>query len=442
MHNSFIIRGFYKANWVSYRYSIFVLLMISYGCSAVKQIVLEHDTSDILKSSDVFSDHFTGFSLYDLEEGKSVYNYNASLLFTPASNTKLLSMYVALKTFKDSIPSLLFTQNQDELFVRPVGDPTFLHEDFINQPAFELMNATKIVNIVLPEGLNRYGSGWAWDDYIYHYQPQRSWLPIYENTLNIVKNNDSLTIEPAFFESFVDVRKQEKPGEFVRRDARFNKFTVFIENDTSNFKREIPFNITNDLIIELLKDTLKPAIKLATTDFEPRDTLYSQSLDFVLAKMLKPSDNLLAEQLLILSAGMNGYESLDEFRKFVVNVWLSELSDMVWVDGSGLSRYNLNSPINQVRLLKKSVEEFGWDRVTALLPTGGEGTLEGLYLSEKPFIYAKTGTLSNNHCLSGYLISKSGKRLIFSLMNNHFTRPVQDIKNEMELFLMKVRDAY
>ena len=115
---------------------------------------------------------------------------------------------------------------------------------------------------------------------------------------------------------------------------------------------------------------------------------------------------------------------------------------MVWVDGSGLSRYNLISPISQVRLLKKSIDEFGWDRIQALLPSGGEGTLKGLYESETPYVFAKTGTLSNNHNLTGMLITKSGKKLLFSFMNNHFRRPAAEIRLQMYQVLKTIHEAY
>ncbi|MEP5069150.1 MAG: D-alanyl-D-alanine carboxypeptidase, partial [Crocinitomicaceae bacterium] len=175
------------------------------------------------------------------------------------------------------------------------------------------------------------------------------------------------------------------------------------------------------------------------------DTLYAHHLDTILTKMLKPSDNFLAEQLLLMAANTNGFSSIDLFIEHVKNTWLSELTDFVWVDGSGLSRYNLIAPVDQVRLLKKCYDEFGWDRMTRILPTGGEGTLEELYLTgddEIPFIFGKTGTLSNNHSLSGYLVTKSGKRLIFSFMNNHYTKPTQEIKNAMEQFIIEIKNAY
>jgi len=51
---------------------------------------------------------------------------------------------------------------------------------------------------------------------------------------------------------------------------------------------------------------------------------------------------------------------------------------------------------------------------------GQSGTLKNAYNTKTPFVYAKTGTLSGVYNQSGYLITKKGKTLIFSFMNNNF----------------------
>ncbi|MGB3617022.1 MAG: D-alanyl-D-alanine carboxypeptidase [Catalinimonas sp.] len=46
--------------------------------------------------------------------------------------------------------------------------------------------------------------------------------------------------------------------------------------------------------------------------------------------------------------------------------------------------------------------------------------------------WAKTGTLSNNYCLGGYVRTCRGRWLIFSFVHNHYVRPVDDYEREME----------
>ncbi|WP_370086153.1 D-alanyl-D-alanine carboxypeptidase [Ekhidna sp.] len=426
---------------------VFSLIILSISaCSSVKQIAVERDASRLLNQSEIFSSQFTGFSLFDIESNQFIASHNSILRFTPASNTKLLTMYAVLKTFDGQMPSLIYEQTDTSLIVSPMGDPTFLYRPFKEQLAFEYLKEAKKIEINWPTYDPKvFGSGWAWDDYVYDYQPQVSWWPIYGNTVSIRKVNDSLTVTPSFFRDYVEVLEQTRSGELVDRDLKFNSFTAYLESDTSDFERIIPFEYSKELLTQLLSDTLKVPVTLSSSPINNPDTLKGYHVDSLLVKMLKPSDNFLAEQLLLMAAKSNGYPEIKSFIKQVKNVWLAELTEMVWVDGSGLSRYNLIAPVDQVRLLKKCHDEFGWDRITSLLPTGGEGTLEELYLpgeDENPYIFAKTGTLSNNHNLSGYLITKSGKRMIFSFMNNHYTRPSAEVKKAMQQFLLDIRNAY
>ena len=61
---------------------------------------------------------------------------------------------------------------------------------------------------------------------------------------------------------------------------------------------------------------------------------------------------------------------------------------------------------------------------------------------DKPYIYAKSGSLGNNYNLSGYLITNSGKVLAFSYMNNHFMNSSSKIKEKMQVTLKKIRDKF
>lgn len=420
-----------------------VFVVLTTACASVKKVVIRKDVKKIIRESPIFSDQFTGFSLFDIESGEYLANHNGDKRFTPASNTKLLTMYSVLKTFSDSIPALVYKKTDSALIVSPTGDPTFLYAKFYHQPALNLLKQHDRIYLSYPsEELHVFGTGWAWDDYVYDYQPQRSWWPVYGNVVRIIKRDTLLNIVPPFFEDYVEVLPSVIPGEQVGRDLKFNIFRAFLESDTTDFERVIPFDYSKELLLQLLKDTTNSAIDFTDTKLIQPDTLFSQSVDFVLAMMMKPSDNFLAEQLLIQSAWENGFTEIRPFIRYAKAKWLTSLSDFKWVDGSGLSRYNLIAPSDQVKLLKMCYDEFGMDRLKWILPKGGEGTLKKWYISDEPYIYAKTGTLSNNHNLSGYLITQSGKTLIFSLMNNHYTRPTDEVKMEMQKLLYEIREAY
>ena len=159
------------------------------------------------------------------------------------------------------------------------------------------------------------------------------------------------------------------------------------------------------------------------------------------------NDNFIAEQLLLLCSGIIG-DTLNPERaiQFVMNTHLSNLPDMpVWVDGSGLSRYNLLTPRSVVFLWNKIYSLVPKERLFGMLATGGKsGTIRNWYNGDgdKPYIFGKTGTLRHNHCLSGYLVSRSGKTLIFSFMNNNFTVPQNDIRKNMQTILNLIYENY
>ncbi|MFY8004581.1 MAG: D-alanyl-D-alanine carboxypeptidase, partial [Chitinophagaceae bacterium] len=83
-----------------------------------------------------------------------------------------------------------------------------------------------------------------------------------------------------------------------------------------------------------------------------------------------------------------------------------------------------------------------WQRITNILPGANAGTLTNYYKKYSGHIFAKTGTLSNNIALSGYLITKNGKTIIFSvLVNNHQASPAA-IRRLMETMLTGLIDKY
>ena len=88
---------------------------------------------------------------------------------------------------------------------------------------------------------------------------------------------------------------------------------------------------------------------------------------------------------------------------------------------------------------------MGEKRLFELLPAGGvSGTIKNWYASEngEPYVFAKTGTLSNNHALSGYIKTDSGKTLIFTIMVNHYNLPTAKVRESMGVMLSKIKKSY
>jgi D-alanyl-D-alanine carboxypeptidase/D-alanyl-D-alanine-endopeptidase (penicillin-binding protein 4) len=229
----------------------------------------------------------------------------------------------------------------------------------------------------------------------------------------------------------------------------------FRYNPTTLKEEETPFHTSAELTVQLLTDTLKKPVRLAhiaLPDSGQWQTVWGIAADDLYRPMLQESDNFLAEHTLLLCAGTlhagNFTLRSDKVINHLLKNQLADLSDNPrWVDGSGLSRYNLFTPRNYVELLQKiykqvAKDSVGEQRLFSLLPQAGKsGTLRNVKVYP-PSVYAKTGTLSNNHNLSGFLITRSGKRLIFSYQNNHFMIPTAAIREEMGKILWQLYEQY
>jgi D-alanyl-D-alanine carboxypeptidase/D-alanyl-D-alanine-endopeptidase (penicillin-binding protein 4) len=175
-------------------------------------------------------------------------------------------------------------------------------------------------------------------------------------------------------------------------------------------------------------------------------TIYSVPVDSVYKVMMQESDNFLAEQLLLVCSGIVSDTLQPEIMiRYAKKNLLSNLPDTpVWIDGSGLSRYNLFTPRTFVRLWDEIYDLVPKQRLFTLLPVGGvNGTIKKWYAGKNgPYVFAKTGTLSNNHCLSGYLITKRGRTLIFSFMNSNYVASTSEIRFEMQAILEEVYEKF
>ncbi len=160
--------------------------------------------------------------------------------------------------------------------------------------------------------------------------------------------------------------------------------------------------------------------------------VWSGSLDSLLRPMMFNSDNFLAEQLW---RTIKKQTSLDTLFK-------GSATQPSWVDGCGLSRYNLFTPQQFIYVLNKIYSDAGVNRIKTIFPTGNRGTLRNYYLREQGSVYAKTGTLTGVVALSGYLFTKNKKLLLFSvLVNNHNTK-ASIIRRRVERFIREMSNAY
>ena len=444
-------------------YSLLILLLSS--CSVSSQISKEANKT-ILRDS-AASKGFIGISIYDPATGKYLYNYNATKYFTPASNTKLFSLYAGMKYLGDSLVGAMVEERWDGIRIFGTGDPTFLHPDFKYQPVFDYLRSKKTMPLWLERNFDSYdprtgpipvyGDGWSWSDYNDDYMAERNFFPIYGNVVRFnMDDSGRVHAVPKYFERKLMHFKYPEKKVIIKRDLEENSFNAVGTKKPGAeivipFKTGEDFGITTKYIMNtvdsLLSDTLGVTVNYAEATLPKFVTfrkIRSQPADSLFRPMMHRSDNFFAEQtLLMVSNERLGYMNDADIIDTLLNTDLKDIPQRPkWVDGSGLSRYNLFTPQSFIYILNKLRTEFGWDRVRNILPTGGEGTLSSYFHKDSGFIYAKTGTLSNNCALSGFLLTDKGKLLIFSILANHYQGGATPIRKASERFLEAIRHKY
>lgn len=420
------------------KFVVLLLLTILFtGCSSTKRQLTR--TIDPHLKTAFYRDQFTGFLLINAATRDTLYQHNSTKYFTPASNTKIFTLFASLKLLPERIPSLKYSYVKDTLYIEGTGDPSALHPYLKDSTAIHFLKSHENIALYLNNFRDeKFGPGWSWDDYQYYYSPERSGFPLYGNVLTI-ENGDSLRISPDYFKDSIFPYVHA-----VQRDPVKN---LFYFDPSQKDTLEIPYIVDGSLTKNLLEKVLGKKIRISPNmPLAEHKVLYGIAADSIYSRMMEVSDNFLAEQLLFLaSSTLSDTLSSAKARKFILENHLSDLKQAPrWVDGSGLSRYNLFTPESMVHVLYKLYTEIPRERLFRYFPVGGvAGTLEDWYPGDpKPYIYAKTGSLSNNHCLSGYLLTNSGKTLIFSFMNNHFMANSSEIKKQMQTIFEEIRDTY
>jgi len=441
------------------KYSLpFVIFLISgslAGCS-IPQALQRKANKEIIKQTSFQTAH-VGISIYDPSTKKYWLNYQGDKYFVPASNIKIPTCYATMKYLGDSLPSAYVWDSAGACYITPLGDPTFLLAEFDHQPLWDKMRLADgpvVIDYSTQNTFTPYGSGWSWDDYQEAYLAERSAFPIYGNVISFQRKNNqlhsipSLALRPPFMNESM-MQQLGKGDQFqITRSPDQNQFSIIPAAGT--FRGAIlPFKTKDGVTtFQFLQDTLQRvgiAASVQLSNGQPAGKLiYSIPTDSLLKLIMHRSDNFFAEQSLLMVSQRLLNRMSDE--QLIDTLLKNDFADLPqqprWVDGSGLSRYNLFSPQDFVRILEKMKDQFGMDRIKVIFPSGGEGSLTKYYKQDSGFIYAKTGTLSGVVALSGYLYTKKGKLLLFSTLVNNHRSSTAEIRRQIEKFFTHVRAAY
>jgi serine-type D-Ala-D-Ala carboxypeptidase/endopeptidase (penicillin-binding protein 4) len=439
-------------------YLLFFLFLLS---CRVQKPNESKDQANPIGDSVLASAHL-GVCVFDPQANTYLYNYQGNKYFVPASNTKLFSLYAGMRYLGDSLVGIRYIERDSDLLILPTGDPTLLHPDFQSQPVVDFLKQKKRNIYVATNNWKEQplGAGWSWDDYNDDYMAERSALPVYGDVIRWVEEKQKQIKNNVDFASPISVYSipeidwkvkfstdSSKKAFYVQRALDENIFEI--SEGTENYKsQDVPF-VTHGVqsALELLKDTLGCQLSSISLPLARRldfKLIRSGPVDSMFRPMMYHSDNFFAEQTLLMVSNEKLWVMNDE--QIIDTLLATDLKKLPqkpnWVDGSGLSRYNLFTPQDFVWLLNQMKNEFGLARMCRLLPTGGSGTLGNYYKQDSGYIFAKTGSLSGVICLSGYLITQKNKLLIFSVLVNNCNASGAAVRRAIEKFILGVRKQY
>ena len=401
-----------------------------------------HHSIDSLASNPIFRNSFMGILVVNPATGDTLFSRNASKLFMPASNEKIITGTVALaqlgpdyryKTAFVSRGAIRDSALDGDLIVIGRGDPTVSNHaqqgnamSWMARIADSLAaRGIKRVNGSLVRGGNAfpdsiYGYGWEWED---------------------LTNENGAPVDELLYDEGM-----------TTTSARVNGRDTTVAIATRN-----PARTYLDALVAALNTkgiTIARGVSDSVAEINaPRlDTLFvvsSPPLRDILKLLEKPSQNQIAE-ILIHTIGLEktGVGTADSGAAVIrrqLAAWGTERDGYRTYDGSGLSRHDLVSPETIVRTLVAIQHDTAFQVFYDALPIAGvDGTLRTRMVGTPAAgnMHAKTGTLHFVRSLSGYVNDADGDRLVFSLLHNHFTVPVDSVskfQNEVGALLASYR---
>jgi D-alanyl-D-alanine carboxypeptidase/D-alanyl-D-alanine-endopeptidase (penicillin-binding protein 4) len=431
-----------------------------------------------------------GVDVRSLDTGDTLYSLNADKLMMPASNMKIVTMAAAAETlgWDHRFTTTLETAGRiddgvlrGDLFVRSSGDPsinargnraaTVLDEW---AAALRAAGVTSIDGRVIgddqffdDDGL---GPGWSWDYLQYGYAAPVGALEFNENVAVLTVSPGAAEGQPAVVTlppgtGFILVNRATTSAAGTPESIDYRRYmdrpvlevtgTIPLPSGTPGRTVSRTVAVLNPTLYfaQSLKDGLAArgipvsghafdiddvAAELQGTGAGERRVLVtSQSppLSEIGTVLMKVSQNLYAEAFLkTIGAAKGGLGTFESGRRAVRELltgWGIPPDGHVLSDGSGLSRYNYVTARTITAILERMhKDDRHREAFAATLPIAGkDGTIATRLRRTRAEgnAIAKTGSIANVRSLSGYVRTRDGERLVFSILSNDFVIPAATV---------------
>lgn len=419
----------------------------------------------------------SGIEVYSLDRSEIVYEKDSSRLLLPASNNKILTVCVALMRlgpdFRIKTRVLTDGHVQDgvltgNLIVYGAGDPTnsarFHSEDPFSvfkewSAKLKSLNVHKIAGDIIGDEGNfgeMLGAGWEWNDLAESFAAPVSSLQFNENSVSLeispgTQRGDPATIRAFPIQDFIQVengivtdKEGTSPHIEIKRTDNGEDIAVHgtIPRGSAALTRLVSVRDPVRYYLRALKHTLSAEgidvascglYKKKSSEPTAASLLWveeSPQLSEIIRPALKVSQNLYAETLArILGSELRNSGTFPEGKE-IIEETLSRIGlekrSYFYADASGLSRLNLISPDELVRILRFMCRQPDFVFFDGALPIGGvDGTLAARMKGTKAEnnVHAKTGSLADVSAISGYVRTSDDELLAFSMMFNNFLVP-------------------
>jgi D-alanyl-D-alanine carboxypeptidase/D-alanyl-D-alanine-endopeptidase (penicillin-binding protein 4) len=375
--------------------------------------VKDLSSKNLVKKIDaIISKHLvlhTGVEIYSTKKKKVIYSKNQNQLFIPASNTKIFSSLLALDVLgKDyRFETLILTDGylglnsvEGNLYIVGSGDPSLTSID-----------VDSLFKSLQKIGIKKINGDFCVDKGVFdseYFAPGSTIDCIGQSWFNFVDSliidRKSVSINQVNCVNFINEKKL---------DAMFFDGIKFFEYLFAKYN----IVLNGKIVCKNFIGDKKAAIILSHK---------SKKLYELLSVMMKDSDNLYAD-CMFKKAGSVKYNSvgtwesgLEALKNFLKNKVGISSSKIKIYDGSGLSRYNLVSAEQIVKLLSWAYKQTYYDCFISILSVAGvDGTLKNRMVDLAPNVKAKTGSLAGVSALSGY-IKACDDTLVFSILNGGY----------------------
>lgn len=440
-----------------------------------------HDELEYIFSDPAFSSAHWGVAVQSMKTGEYFYLRNEHKAFMPASNMKLFTTAAALQALgadyrfvtRLQAHGVLSTEGilDGDVIIRGCGDPSLSgrwEENKITAVFERWADSLKAKGIKEIHGKiigddryfsgDRLGHGWEWDDLTEYYAAQISALTFNDNCIDILTSPGDSLDAPARIKlepdtRYVQIINRIKTDERTRPRFWRNLGTNQIQCDgtvswLSKGRRdrvtiENPARYAAFVLREIL---VRRGIVVTGEAFDVDElpgylpveyrtrqlaSHTSPPLSEIVKATNKDSDNLFAELLLRTVGRESGREGNagggEAAAKKLFEAAGIAPDQFYAMDGSGLSRSNLVSPVSVIRLLRYMRQQPAGAVYVESLPVAGvDGTLKNRLrgTAAKGNVKAKTGSIGRVRALSGYVTTRDGEELVFSMIANNYGVPM------------------